>query len=656
MKRILLSLVVISCSFFARGQNEYLAAAEKYYSKGDFSSASEYYEKYLAGKKPKNTGDFNPYAVSANVKPTAAVNVNKETIYYKLAESYRKLNYPSKAAPYYRKALDEGAANHPLTRYYYATMQRALGNYEEAENEFNAFLNNYTEKDIFAEDAQREVNSLQYLKKQLAKSGLELYTLNKAPGLNSTGGNYAPVWMNNTLYFTSTRPIDSSNKSAHINRIFEASYGADGFSNVQVSGVPQPKDMHQGVISITPDGNVMFFSRWDLKGGRKMSSIYSSKKSGDKWSEPVAVDILNMSSSSSQQPAVMPDGKHILFASDREGGVGGFDIYYATLDEAGNPGTPLNLGSMINTKYDEQAPFYHGASNTLVFSSNGRTGMGGYDFFYSKGTLNNFSEPVNFGYPVNSIKDDIYFASRGPARNILEDVVISSDRDAACCLELFSVSKKKALKTITGTVVSCETEKPLPGVAVSFADPVSGKVLMERTTDAGGSYSFTLEEYQPIKATANREGYFSKSMEFNSPVDAESDFLMNSPLCLTEITEKPITLENVYYDFNADTPNKQSYPALDNLVKLLKDNPTMEIELAAHADSVGTDEYNLALSDRRANSVVNYLVKKGINRERLSAKGYGETMPVADNTNPDGSDNPEGRQKNRRTEFRVLKK
>ena len=169
---------------------------------------------------------------------------------------------------------------------------------------------------------------------------------------------------------------------------------------------------------------------------------------------------INADGYNTQQPFVTPDGKYLLFSSNRNGGQGGYDLWYAPL-ENGKPGTPQNMGAVINTSYDEQAPSYHEASGSLIFSSNGRVGMGGYDFFQSKGSMGNWGEPENLGYPVNSVKDDIYFTSRGPAKNILEDVVLSSDRDAACCLELFSLKKIRPLKRISGRIISCDPSKPL---------------------------------------------------------------------------------------------------------------------------------------------------------------------------------------------------
>ncbi len=654
MKKVL-ALILFSglCTLVKAQSNEYLSAAEKYFSKGDYYSAAQYYEKYLGGGKGKGSSGFNPYAITAvSNKTSAPSSANKETVLYKVAESYSQLHFHSKAEPYYKMLLESGHNNYPLAGYKYATTLRALGKYEEAEAAFLDFQKNYSGADIYSENTAREINNLHYIKQQLGKNDLAAYTLSKAAGLSSEGGNYAPAWMNdNTLLFTSTRP---GKDKGFVNRVYSADFSNGSPGNINTLAMQQPADMQQGVVAVSADENTIFLTRWVVGKGTKNSAIYVSRKTAGSWSDPVLAKNLNVPESNAQQPFIMPDGRHILFASDRPGGLGGYDLWVADLTN-GEATNPKNMGSIINTKYDEQAPFYHAATNNLVFSSNGRTGMGGFDFFYTKGNLNQFAEPVNFGYPVNSIKDDIYFTTRKATSNLLEDVLISSDRDAACCLELFSLHKNKPLKMIEGSVVTCEGNLPLAGVTVNFVDPATNKIILEKVTDGSGNYSFTLEEYQLLKATASLTGYFTGSIRFNAPDAADADKLITPAICLKKIPEVAITVDNVYYDFNKATLQSTSFVSLDELVALLNDNPTMQIELSAHTDSKGTEEYNQKLSEARATSVVDYLISKGIDRTRLIAKGYGEMAPVANNTNADGSDNPEGRQKNRRTEFKVLK-
>lgn len=663
MKKILSTFVLCLgiLSLNAQFTTDYLRAADDYFRKADYYSAAQYYEKYLGTSTGKESSEgFNPYVVQSSSKKSTGVASTKEQAIYNTAESYRQLNYHLKAEPFYQQALSFDPSKFPLATFWFATTERALGKYEEAEKAFTTFLNNYTSNDQYRETAMREVANLQFIRSELQKKDLDLYTVNQAgAGWLDSGAVYAPVWLNsNVLVFTSTKqePGDMVAQT-YTNRLFQVDYSNKNLDAAQILSISQPMDIHQGVAAFTPDRNTMFFTRWSTEDGKSNATIWKSVKNAQGWGEPVQLDgMVNSAGSNSQQPFIMA-GKYLVYSSDKGGGAGGFDLWYSELDAAGNPGASLNLGNMVNTKFDEQAPYYHEPSGTLVFSSNGRVGMGGYDFFYSKGTIGNFGAAKNFGYPVNSIKDDLYFSSKGSAKNILEDVLLSSDRNAACCLQMFSLKKVIPLKQIDGLVVACDTRTPLPGAVVMIMDTVNNRTVLTKTTDASGRYNFTMEEFQPLKAVATLSGYHPGAIHFDEP-GAEGALQLNNPaICLVKIPEVGTVevLENVYFEFNKAIVLEESFEALDKLVELLNQNPNMEIEISGHTDSKGNDEYNQKLSEERAISVVDYIVSKGIDKSRLTAVGYGELQPVAPNQNADGSDNPEGRKKNRRTEFKVLK-
>jgi outer membrane protein OmpA-like peptidoglycan-associated protein len=381
--------------------------------------------------------------------------------------------------------------------------------------------------------------------------------------------------------FTSTK------ESNYTNRI----YLAKDTAAASRAGIPQSSKTHQGAISLSADGNVLYLTQWTVADGKKSAAIYASRKEGDKWSEPVKLDaVVNAAGANTQQPFIMPDGRQLLFASDRAGGNGGYDLWSAELDASGKPLSVQNLGPAINTSSDEEAPFYHPASGTLVFASNGRTGMGGYDLYYAKGSAGKWEAPVNFGYPVNDVKDDMYFFSRSKSAYILEDAWFSSDRSAECCLELFSL----------------HLAPPPPPV-----------------------------KEEPVIAA--------------KPAPTLTDTILSAPV------NTAITIQEIYYELNEFILKPESHPALDKLVAMLQEHPQMEIEISAHTDNTGAARYNQQLSEKRALNCVAYLVGKGIDKKRLQYKGYGATKPVAPNTNPDGTDNPEGRKLNRRIELRILK-
>jgi OmpA-OmpF porin, OOP family len=590
MKKIFLTVAFFAILMVGKSQfaYDYLKAADYYYRNADYASAAQYYEKYLAGNRTiVSHAVYKPYTTQPPVKKSQMVVSSEQQAVYRLAESYRLLNDYTHAIVWYQEALEFDKNTYPLASYYYAVSLRALSRYELAEKAFEYFLANYSGTDIYRETGNRELQNLRFILQQLHRPDLSLYTVAKAPAnINVEGANYAPVWSGDTvLLFTSTRPENKSH--GFVNHLYRVGYSGGQPDSVSKVVLAQPVGIEQGVVTLTPDGNTLFVTRWTIKDAKKLASIYSSHKTGGVWSDPVALDsIVNKPGFSAQQPFVTPDGKQMLYASDRPDGQGGFDLWAAELNADGTPFSVHNLGPVVNTKQNEQAPYFHGPSGLLVFSSDGRVGMGGYDFFYTKENAGTWEEPVNFGYPVNSVKDDIYFTSKGSKDNILETVWMSSDREATCCLELFSL--KKAVPPPPPPPPA-----PKPEVVVVTTVP--------------------------------------------PPADV------------------PMVLDNVYYDFNSAALQPASYPALDRLALMLEQHPDISIELSSHTDSKGTDKLNQKLSEDRAQSCVNYLISKGIAATRLTAKGYAATHPVAPNTNPDGSDNPEGRARNRRTEFKVLK-
>src|SRR5260221_4320478 len=655
-------LVLAMTSVKAQFVYDYLKAADNYYKQADYYSATQYYTKYLAVSSSRGRGDYNPYAVAVkDTKKKSTPADNRQTVLYHLAESYRLLNYTARAAENYKAVLNFDNNQFPLARYYYAVCLRMLQQYDEAERIFTHFLEVYTADDNYTAASRKEVANLRFIRAQLAKKDLKLYTVKKeeAP-FNTQGASYAPVWTSdNSLLFTSTKPDSSANKNQlFVNRLYKAVYTDSGGVAVTLSDLPSTAG-HQGVVSLTPDGNTVFLTRWTTLNGKKSSAIFISHRSNDSWSTPVAADSsVNVPSYNAQQPFVMPDGKTLLFASDRPGGLGGFDLCKVDLDGSGQPAAnPINLGGTINTSDDEEAPYYHQPSGKLVFSANGRTGMGGLDFFYSENQNGSWTTPVNFGYPVNSVRDDLYFASRGDAKNILADVLISSDRWADCCLELIHLKKAHTVKHVAVVVIDCRDNTPLPNVKLNVMDTINHVRLYDRVTAADGTYSFTLEEYQPLKIVAAASMYTSDSVHFIAPPDVDED-TATVGICLTHYVPavgESMVIENVYFEFDNAKLLDSSAASLDNIVSILKENPHMFVEISAYTDNKGKNVYNQQLSLRRAKSVVAYIGSKGIDKDRLWSKGYGASKPLAPNTNPDGSDNPDGRQRNRRVEFKVLK-
>lgn len=663
MKKITLFWLIITSwavnSAHAQYVYDYKRTADIYYEAKDYYSAAQYYSKALGTFKIKPK-QVLPYAVEKAGKEKSSKLKDYETVIYRLAESYRHYNDFGNAETYYEQAVGfNNNAMFPLASFWYGVCLRANGKYQEALAQFKAFKQSYTSPDDYSARATLEIASCEFALEEASRT--PRYTVTKLGGdVNGGGANYAPALLNpNTLVFTSSRPDSTLEKdkkkkeNPYVNTLYTAQGSGNSFNNSQQLALPETKGIDQGTAAFSPDGNLLFFTRWTVKNGVKAAAIYTSSRQGEGWSEPKALGPnVNVEGYSSMQPFVTSDGKYLLFASNRPGGMGKNDLWYCQLDH-GTAGAARNMGTSINTRDEEQAPFYDAEKSALIFSTDGRVGLGGLDFFVSEGDFSSWSAPRNMGAPINSPKDDIYYT---PVDRLhpLAAGYISSDRESVCCLEVFSV--KKNAKSVRGLVLDCDNGLPLTGAKVTLLDTVKQKVLQQLILDETGRYAFEVEMQQPYKIMAEKENYFSKALYFNTDSLVKIDSLINPTICLKRYEiGKPIILKDIYYDFDKATLRPQSLIVLDTVVAIMEDNANIIIEMSAHTDSKGTDAYNMKLSQARAQACVDYLISRGIPSSRMIAKGYGESRPIAPNTLPNGKDNPDGRQLNRRTEFKVLR-
>jgi len=660
MRRIvqcLIMLLLSASAAYSQYVYDYRRTADIYYNAKDYYSAAQYYSKALGTFRIKPS-EVLPYAVAAAGKEKSSKIKDYETVVYRLAESYRQYNDFGNAETYYGQAATFNNPAFPLARFWYGVSLRANGKYQEALDQLKQFRNDYTNADEYAARAALEIASCELALSE-AKN-VPRYSIRKLGGnVNGGGANYAPLLLNSsTLVFTSSRP-DTLNagkekkENPYVNNLYIAQGQGYSFENSQKLDIPALKGMEQGTSALSPDGNTMYLTRWTVKGGQKQAAIYTSARQGDKWSEPVALGPnVNASGFSAMQPFVTADNKYLFFVSNRPGGMGKNDIWYSQLQN-GTPGAPRNMGTGINSRDEEQAPYYDVQNGVFIFSSDGRVGLGGLDFFVCDGNLTSWSSPRNLGAPVNSAKDDIYYNPVDKAKP-LNGAFISSDRQSVCCLELFYV--KRNAKLAGGQILDCDGDLPLTGATVTLLDTVQQKVLQQVTVDETGHYNFEVDMEKNYKIMAEKENYFSKAIYFNTDELVRVDSLMNPSICLKRYEiGKPIILKDIYYDYAKATLRPQSLIVLDTVVAIMADNPNIIIEMGSHTDSKGTDAYNIKLSQARAQSCVDYLASRGVPTSRMVAKGYGEARPIAPNTLPNGKDNPDGRQLNRRTEFKVLR-
>lgn len=659
--------MLVAFGGFANAQYvvNYKKVADTYFENKDYYAASTFYKKAL-----KITGDSTqailPYGKERKVASDDKVIEDYEGSIYNLAESSRLYREFNEAEKYYAIAITFTNTRFRKALYYYAESLRANKKFNPAIDAFQQFIQK-NPGDALAKEAQKEIESCKFAIEEMRFP--RIVQVKKVPAnVNGLGSNYAPVKINNELYFTSSRPVAVGNKkdmvktdageiqvSTKTNPFINNIYAAKGeLASADIAvrkiDINFPKNMEIAAVTFTPDGNTMYFTAWKDK---EKYAIYSSKKTGDKWADPQPVGLqVNSRDFNSSQPFVTSDGKFLLFSSDRSGGYGKFDLWYCALREDGSLGQAVNFGSTINTEDDERAPYYNSLTKKLLFSTDGRIGFGGLDFFESEGDLVNWSEPKNLGYPFNSSKDDLYFTATDDKGT---KGYISSDRESSCCLEVFEV--KKEYLSVAGLLTDCKTKLPLAGTNVTLTN---AEGLQKITTGTDGIYSFKVDSKRPVKLLFAKDNYFSITKNYVYEELAKADTLIYKDYCLSPFKLGiPITLDNVYYEFNSTELTEPSKKVLDFLIPIMEDNPEMEIELGSHTDNIGTDEYNLDLSNRRAKSCTDYLESKGVAAARMTSKGYGESMPIAPNeiiVKRKKKDNPEGRAKNRRTEFKVTKK
>lgn len=491
--------------------SNYKRAADDYYAKGDFNSAATYYEKYI-GLNPSSKGGYEPYIIqkqAASIKKAAG----GMEIRYRLAESYRNLTYYTNAEKAYQQIVEESPAQYPLARYWYAVCLRANGKYAEAQQQLQQFLTSYNGEEVYKKQATQELENCRFIAQALTDTDKHTTVAKFDSAVNAEGASYAAAWVDGeTIAYTSTR-------GSYTNQLYTAPVTDNKIGTATALHFPGVDFSQQGVAGFSADGKRVYFTAWEVSTeGKKTSVLYTSEKRGNNWSAPSLLNnSINVKGYSARQPQVTADGAYLLFASDMPGGAGKFDIWYAPLNPKGVPGKAVNAGSKINTAEDEQAPFYHQASETLVFAANGRTGMGGFDLFAAKGKIEgSWETPVNLGAPVNSVKDDIYFTNKQSA-GLLEHAIISSDRSSACCLELFAVNK---LQPPPPPVVK---EDPVAATPVTPKEEIvveNNKALLQHVLFALNSAMLDEGGHEQLKAVAV---YLQKHPDVKIEIGAHTD-------------------------------------------------------------------------------------------------------------------------------------
>ncbi len=645
---------------------DYSRQGDAYYANQKYYAAGVYYQKAL-NLLPDTSGKtyFYPYAFNGSVDKKQEKDAKKyQQLVYKLGESFRKYKDYKSAEKWYAKALKFKNNTFPLARLWYAVCLRADQKYKDAIDQLKRFQSDYTQADEYSQRAELELKSCQFALEQMKYP--RLADVEKLPDpVNKGGSNYAPVKKGSDLFFTSSRAIkgiDPEKENPYINKIYHVNIsGHEVFDTVERVAIGVEAHTELAAQALSPAATRMYLTKWQQpkkKKGEPAHYVIAMSKKGDNgnWLLPQSLgEIVNVAGYDSKEPFVASNGEYLIFSSNRPGGQGGYDLWYCRIDMSGLPvGQATNMGTTINSAKDEVNPYYDANQEELIFSSNGRVGMGGFDLYKSEGSIDlaNWSTPKDLGYPINSAKDDNFYYPLTPGNK--NRFYTSSDRQSVCCLELYDLTLKQI--SVTGTLYDCDTQEPLANATVKLADSLTDQMISQIVTNETGRYRFEVINRKPLKLNFSKPKYFSKSIMVTTNDLKRVDTLFSKSLCLKGFeVGKPIVIPNVLYDFDKATLRPESKLVLDSLAMILQDNPDLIVQMSANTDSIGSEEYNMKLSQRRAESCVEYLITKGIPADRLRAKGYGETRPVAPNSKPDGSDNPVGRQLNRRTEFTVLK-
>lgn len=604
MKKAVYIIVCLLLTAVAAGcRTPKLSEADAQFQRGEYYDASVTYKKVYNKLRKKEE------------RP------QRGEVAFKMGRCYRLLNMSARASAAFQNAL----------RYEYpdSTTHFMLAQALHADGKYAAALRSYDKYLEFCPDDSLAINCAEGCRTaQEIRARGSRYVVKQAKLFNSRRADFCPMYLGadcDQIYYTSTTEKATGDKKSEITGMKNADVF---FSKKNEKGEwerPEPvegelnTEFDEGIVAFSPDAQTMYLTkaRRELNAPTSVE-IYTSTRSDAKWSAPVKFEITADTLSTFGHPAVSPDGEYLYFVSDMPGGYGGKDIWRISLKE--RQGSLVNLGPDINTEGNDDFPYVR-SDGSLYFSSDGHPGMGGLDIFRATA----IGDPAdlrwkveNMGFPINSAGDDL-----GITFGKGEDGFFSSNRgDARGYDHIYSFEYDPVRITIEGLVMD-KDEEPVKNAIIRIVGN-DGSNQKEVARD-DGSFSFALQRGVKYVMLAGAKGYLNQKQEFASDSTMEDanywvEFILPS-------ISKPSVVENIFYDYDKADLRPESKTALNELIAVLHDNPNVTIEMASHTDRWGSDAYNINLSERRAKSVVDYLVENGISRDRLQPHGYGKSRP-----------------------------
>ncbi|MDP2687867.1 MAG: OmpA family protein [Aequorivita sp.] len=629
MNKIYTILLLIAVSTtMATAQNSKTKKADQYYDRLQYTDAAEAYEKLL--KK----GEGSTY------------------VFERLGNSYYFINDTKKAETYYKRVIKKKDVE-PETVYNYAQSLKSNGKFEE----HNTYMKQFAQMNPSDSRAVEFMKNPDYLPKIVDES-MQKYTASNLE-LNSKYSDFGGMVVGNEFYFTSAR--NTTRKKYGWNEepfldIYKASLVGGVEKNESLLNGDVNTKYHESTVAITADGKRMYFDRNDYYNGKYKKSeeginelnIYYAENVDGQWKDIKPVPF-NDHQYSSSHPALSADGNTLYFTSDRPGGKGKADIYKVSIAADGSFGTPVNLGENINTEGKEGFPFID-SNGTLYFSSDAHLGMGGLDIFAAEANGDNFKKPKNLGLGVNSSEDDFAY-SYNPTT--MEGYVSSNRKGGKGSDDIYKIKKLDICDVIINViVVDASNDEPIANVQLDLFDNLENK-LKSQTTGANGIGSITAACNQNHVVQAFKEGYESNAETVASFKEGEKSIRIALRPIDQIVEGEMVKLNPILFDFDKHNIKPQAAFELDKLVQLMNKNPEMVIKVEGHTDNRGTDAYNMDLSDRRAKNTVQYVISKGIAKNRISGQGFGESRPAV--TCGDNCTEAQ-HQQNRRSDFIVVKK